>query len=66
MDRMPKKEQPNKSSEQDSLAQPLELRESLRIRDGLGVQDVTPVRWSQLGSIRLTVSDLGYFGVSNN
>jgi len=66
VDRMPKKEQPNKSSEQESLAQPLELRESLRIRDGLGVHEASPVRWPQLGSIRLTVSDLGYFGVSNN
>jgi len=64
VDRVTKKEQPNNSP--DTLAQPLELKESLRIRDGLGGHDVSPVRFAQFKEIPLVASDLGYLWVSNN
>ena len=67
MDSISKKDQPNSSFDQGILAQPLKLKESLRIRDGLGDQHDAPlVRWRQSRGIPLTISDLGYFWVSNN
>ena len=65
MDRISRKEQPNSSFHQDALAQPLELRESLRIRDGLGGHDARPSQWPQFKAIRLITPDL-YYWVSNN
>lgn len=66
MDKISKKNQPNNPSDQDALAQPLKLRESLKIRDGLGVHNARPVRWPQFKATRLTIPDLGYFWVSKN
>ena len=66
MDIVSKKDQANNSSDPDALAQPLELRESLKIRDGLGGHDARPVRWPQLKTSQLTLPDLGYIWVSNN
>ncbi len=66
MDKISKNNQPNNSFDQEALAQPLKLRESLKIRDGLGVPDARPVRWSQFNATWVTISDLGYFWVSKN
>jgi len=66
VDRISKKDQPNILSYKDSLVQPLKLKESLRIRDGMGVHDARPVRWPQFKATRLTLPDLGCFWFSNN
>ncbi len=66
MDKISNKYQPNNPSHKDALAQPLKLKESLRIRDGLGGNGIYPVRWPQFKATRLTIPDLGYFWVSNN
>jgi hypothetical protein len=66
VDRTFNKDRPNDSSYRDALAQPLKLRDSLRIRDGLGGHDVHPVGWSLFKVTRLTVPDLSYLWISNN
>ena len=66
MDNISRKEQSNSSFNQDSLAQPLKLKESLRIRDGLSDYEAPSVRWRQFRGIPLVISDLSYFWVSDN
>ena len=66
MDRLIKKNQQNNLSYKDTLAQPLELRESLRIRDGLAEHEGSMLRWPQPGAEQLRIYDLSYFWVSNN
>jgi hypothetical protein len=67
VDKIPKKAPLNDSpSHQDVLAQPLKLKDSLRIRDGLRGHDAHSVGCPQLRVIRITSRDLGYFWVSNN
>jgi hypothetical protein len=66
VDKIFKKNLPYNSSDLDALAQPLKLKESLEIRDGLGVHDVRPVRWLQFKATRFTIPDLGYFWFSKN
>lgn len=66
MDRISGKDQLNDSSRPDALAQPLKLRDSLRIRDGLDSPDDRPARWPDFRAVRLTSHDLDYFWVSNN
>jgi hypothetical protein len=64
VNRNSKKTQNNHSSYNDSLAQPLKLRESLMIRDGL--HNAFPARWAQFKAIRLPISVLGPLWVCNN
>ncbi len=64
MNRISRKDQPNTSSYKDTLVEPLKLKESIRIRDGLGGQEVRPVGWSHFKTIQLTIPDLGYFWVA--
>ena len=66
MDSTSNKDRPNDSSYKDVLAQPLKLRDSLRIRDGLGDHDVYPLGWTQLKDVRLTTPDLISLWISNN
>lgn len=66
MDRISDKDRPSDLSYKDALAQPLKLKDSLRIRDGLGSHDVRPVGWSQFKITRLIAPDLSYLWVSNN
>lgn len=65
MDRISKKDQPNSSSHQNALTQPLKLKESLKIRDGLGGLDTRPAQWPHFKAIRLISPDLAYW-VSDN
>ena len=58
--------QPSNLSYKDSLAQPLKLKESLKIRDGLGRHDTHSIQWPQVNAKRLAVPDLGYFWASRN
>ena len=66
MDRISNKDRPNASSFKDALAQPLILKDSLRIRDGLGGHDVRPVGWPQFEITRFTAPGLSYPWVSDN
>ena len=66
MDLISKKDQPNNSFHQDALAQPLKLKESLRIRDGLGGYDARSVGWPQFKITRFTAPGLSYPWVSDN
>jgi len=67
VDRISNRDRPNGSSDEDaSLAQPLKLKDSLRIRNGLESHGAYPVQWPQLRVTRLTALDLGYPWVSNN
>ena len=66
MDRTSNKDRPNDSSYKDALAQPLKLRDSLRIRDGLGGHDVHPLGWPQFKVTRLNSPDLSCLWISNN
>lgn len=67
MDRISDKDRPSDLSYKDALAQPLKLKDSLRIRDGLGSHDVRPVGWPQFKITRLIAPDyLSYLWVSNN
>ncbi len=66
VDRISKKDQPNILFHKDTLVEPLKLKESLRIRDGLGGHDTRPVGWPHCKTIQLTIPDLGHFWVSNN
>jgi hypothetical protein len=66
VDRISNRDRPKGSSDEDALAQPLKLKDSLRIRDGLESHGAYPVQWPQLRVARLTALDLGYPWVSNN
>jgi len=67
VDRISNKDRPNDSFYKDALAQPLKLKDSLRIRDGLGGgRDVRPVGWLQFKITRLNPPDLGSLWISNN
>ena len=66
VDRISNKDQPKHSFCKDALAQPLKLKDSLRIRDGLGGHDVRPVGWLQFKISRLNLPDLGSLWISNN
>ena len=66
MDRISDKDRPSDLSYKDALAQPLKLKDSLRIRDGLGSHEVRPVGWPQFKITRLIAPDLSYLWVSNN
>jgi len=66
MDRLFKKNQLNNLSYKDFLAQPLELRESLRIRDGLAEHERPLVRWPQSRVSQVVIPNLSHFWVSNN
>jgi hypothetical protein len=61
-----KKNQLKNLSCKDALAQPLELRESLRIRDGIAGHERPPVQWSQPEVSPLAILDLNHFWFSNN
>ena len=65
VDRISKNDRWNSTSQQGTLAQPLELKESLKIRDGLGGHDVCPAQWPQFVADRLITPDWSYW-VSNN
>jgi hypothetical protein len=64
VNRNSKKTQKNHSSYKDILAQPLKLRESLMIRDGL--HDAFPARWPQFKDIRMPISVVGPLWVCDN
>ena len=66
VNRMFKKNQPNDISYKDALAQPLGLRESLKIRDGLAEHGGPLVRWPQSKARQLQIHDLSHLWVSNN
>jgi len=66
VDRISNRDRQNDSSDKGALSQPLELRDSLRIRDGLGNHDAYPVQWPQFKATRLTASDLSYLWICNN
>lgn len=66
MDKISNKGLPNSSSDKDALAQPLELKDSLRIRDGLGDHGVRPAGWLQYKLTRLTAFDLSAPWINNN
>ena len=66
MDRMSDKNSPNYLSYKEALAQPLKLKDSLRIRDGFGSDDVRPIGWPQFKVPRVTIPDLSYLCVNNN
>jgi hypothetical protein len=66
VDRISNRDRLNDSSDEDALAQPLKLKDSLRIRDGLESHGAYPVQWPQFRVNRFTALDLGYPWVSNN
>jgi hypothetical protein len=66
VDRISNKDRPNDSSYKDTLAQPLKLKDSLRIRDGLGGYDARSVGWPQFKITRFTAPGLSYPWVSDN
>jgi hypothetical protein len=66
VDKTSSKDRPNDSSYKDSLAQPLRLKDSLRIRDGLGGHDVQPFGWPEFRVVQLTAPDLSNLWSSNN
>ena len=66
VDRISKRDRPNDSSDRGALAQPLKLKDSLRLRDGLGSHHVRPLQWPQTRATRLTAFDLSNLWVSNN
>ena len=66
MDRISNKDRPNDSIDKDILAQPLKLKDSLRIRDGLGAHDVRPVGWFSFKVSRFIATDFNYLWISNN
>jgi hypothetical protein len=66
MDKLYKRNQLNDLSYKDTLAQPLDLKESLRIRDGLAEHEVPLHRWPQCWTVRLGIYDLGQLWVCNN
>jgi len=66
VDRISNKDRPKASSDKDILAQPLKLKDSLRIRDGLGGHEVNPVEWPQFKVTRSHTLNLGYPWVSHN
>ena len=67
MDNMSKKDLPNSSDHPDTLAQPLKLKESLRIRDGLvdgaGSHEI---RWPRSWGSHMVSSEWKNYWVSNN
>lgn len=63
---MSKKGQLNNFSYKDALAQPLKLKESLKIRDGLGGHVAHSVQWPQIEANLLTGPGFGNFWVSHN
>ena len=66
MDRISNKDRPNDSSDKDVLAQPLKLKDSLRIRDGLGIHDVRPAGWPSFKVSQFIATDFNYLWISNN
>ncbi len=66
VDRITKNNQIKTPSFKDALAQPLKLKESLKIRDGLAGHDAHPVQWAHFKATRSSISGLGYFWISNN
>jgi len=66
VDRISNRDRPNDSSDRGALAQPLKLKDSLRIRDGLGSLHALPLQWPQIRATRLTAFDLSNLLVSNN
>jgi hypothetical protein len=60
VDRISSKDRPNDSYYKDILAQPLKLKDSLRIRDGLGGHDVRPVGWPWLKAPQFVATDFNY------
>ena len=66
VDRISSNNSPDYLSYKDTLAQPLKLKDSLRIRDGLGSDDVRPLGWPQFKVTQLTPPDLSYLFVNNN
>ena len=67
MDRISNKDHLKDSFYRDAVAQPLKLKDSLRIRDGLGGgRDVRPVEWLQFNFTRLIPRDLGSLWICKN
>ena len=66
MERLFKKKQLNSLFYREIIAQPLDLRESLRIRDGIAEQKGLQLKGPRNLANQLQTYDLRYFTVCNN
>lgn len=64
--RISNRDRQSDSSDKGTLSQPLKLKDSLRIRDGLDSHDAHPVQWPQFRATRLTAPDLSDLWICNN